>query len=124
MQLILYIFALFQAQIGLAIVDKPVRPAATAPLDFVWASIVPNQVDDDFAIFLAFAYKLPLLVWQEIEQGEANCFNNCRLARAIRAADGGRALAQIDADAPIAFDILQVNTSDEHNCSGQPSQEI
>src|SRR5213078_2038469 len=115
MQSVQYIGTLLKAQIGLLIMEQPTRTRATATFNRVGTFVTADQVHYDFAIFLALAHKLILAIRQVPEKGITHGRYNSCFTSAIRSANGGRAMPEVDNDVTITLDILQFDTRNEHD---------
>src|SRR6266852_9433035 len=115
MQSVQHIGTLLKAQIGLLIKEQPAGTGATASFNGVGAFVAADQVDDNFAIFLAFAHKLILAIRQVPNQGITHGLYNSCFTGPIRSTDRSCTAPEIDNDVTITFDVLQFNARDEHD---------
>src|SRR5579883_939704 len=117
MQLIQDIGPLLKTHVGFLIVNLPACTRAAAPLYRIGALIAPDQLYDDLAMLLSFAYKLILTVRQVPKKGKADRFHERRLARPICSTDCSRTSSELHDDMAITLNILQLKARYEHASS-------
>ena len=122
-QFIYHIGTLLNTVIGLLVINKPVSTGTTTPLNRIGAIITANQVNDDSSKLLAFTYKLRLVIRQGSKESEANSFNNGCFTCTIGSTNSCCATSKIQVDLTIAFNILQLDSCNQHGDVTQPSQQ-
>ena len=123
MQFIQHICSLLNTVIRLLVIDEPVGPRAATPFYSVDTIIASNQMDHDTPILFALTHELRLVIKQKIEESETNGLDNRRFTCAIDSTDGSSAAAKIQVDLAVAFNILQLNTCNQHSDGTRPSQQ-
>ena len=123
MQFIQHICSLLNTVIRLLVIDEPVGPRAATPFYSVDTIIASNQMDHDTPILFALTHELRLVIKQKIEESEANGLDNRCFTCAIDSTDGSSAAPKIQVDLAVAFNILQLNTCNQHSDGTRPSQQ-
>ncbi len=80
-------------------------------------------MDHDTPILFALTHELRLVIKQKIEESETNSLDNRCFTRAIDSTDASSAAAKIQVDLAVAFNILQLNTCNQHSDVARPSQQ-
>jgi len=106
MQLIQHIGLLLQLAVGLTIIDKPVRPRATSPLNDIGAIIATEKMHSHMPVLRPLTHKLPLIIGQMVKKGIANRLHYGRLRRSIGSTNRRRSPPEINSNLAVTFNIL------------------